>query len=167
MIKIVDNFLPDFQFEKLKHDILEPNFSWKRTDGVSGEDSRQDNVFYLVHQFFTSDGFEKSKNAQIIDPLLARLNMASLIRAKVNLYPKQEALFEHGYHTDFDFFHKGFLFYLNTCNGYTKIQGEEPIETIANRALFFDSYIPHTSTGCTDKPYRMTLNINYFERVFP
>jgi hypothetical protein len=36
------------------------------------------------------------------------------------------------------------------------------IESIENRALFFDSSKPHSSTTCTDKQMRINFNMNYF-----
>ena len=57
--------------------------------------------------------------------------------------------------------HKGFLFYVNTNNGFTILEDGTKVESIANRALFFDSSKSHKSTTCTDEDIRVNININY------
>ena len=84
-----------------------------------------------------------------------------MIRSKCNLYTKTEKLFEHKLHTDMPFPHKGFLFYVNTNNGFTILEDGTKVESIANRALFFDSSKSHKSTTCTDEDIRVNININY------
>ena len=64
-------------------------------------------------------------------------------------------------HVDYNFSHKGALYYLNTCDGHTKIEGEN-VETIANRMVFFDAGEEHNSTNCTNDKFRVNINFNYF-----
>ena len=83
---------------------------------------------------------------------------------KVNCYPRTEKRIVHGRHVDF-FNHKGsvngLIFSLNTCNGATILEDGKEVKSIANRALFFDSMKPHSSTSCSDKKARFNININY------
>ena len=81
---------------------------------------------------------------------------------KANLYPSLNKIIEHGSHVDQNFKHNGFIYYLNTNNGYTKLSDGTKIESIENRGLFFDSSLPHQSTNCTDQNIRINLNFNYF-----
>ena len=53
------------------------------------------------------------------------------------------------------------MFYFNTCDGYTKLNDGTKVESVANRALFFDPSIPHQSTNCTNAKARFNININY------
>ena len=96
---------------------------------------------------------------------LVCLNIFSLLRIKINCYPKTEKIIIHGKHKDFSGFNgsiKAVLFSLNTCNGSTILEDGKEIKSVANRALFFDCMKPHSSTSCTDKEARFNININYF-----
>ena len=79
-----------------------------------------------------------------------------------SLYTRTEKKETHPSHIDFDFEHKGAIFYINTNNGLTILEDDTEIKSIANRLLLFDSTKPHRSTSCTDEKYRMNININYF-----
>ena len=96
------------------------------------------------------------------EKLLSKLDIKSLIRAKANLYPSAIKLNNHDLHSDFEYSHKGAIYYLNTNNGYTNFEDGTKIESVANRIMFFDSSTLHNSTDCTDNKYRLNININYF-----
>lgn len=157
---IVDNFLSEEDFSHVRKVLLGSDFPWFLKKGIVNPDDSQS---YFVHEFYCEHNF-CSNWAPCLDPIFRKLNIASILRCKINLYPQADKVVEHGYHQDFDYKHKGFLFYLNTCDGYTKLQDGTVCESVANRAMLFDSSLPHTSTGCTDQPYRMTINLNYLER---
>ena len=89
-------------------------------------------------------------------------NVKALIRAKANLYSNQSKIIEHDIHTDYPFKHKGVLFSLNTCNGFTEFEDKTKIQSVENRAIFFDPSLPHHSSTCTDAPTRVNINFNYF-----
>ena len=86
----------------------------------------------------------------------------SLIRIKANLYPKTDKIIEHDFHADFDFSHKSGLYSLNTNNGFTIMEDEEKIESVANRMIIFDASKLHKSTTCTDENFRANIVFNYF-----
>ena len=69
---------------------------------------------------------------------------------------------EHGMHQDRPFDHKGMLIYMNTCDGYTRFESGEKIDSVANRIVFFNPFIKHTSTNTTNASRRVTINFNYF-----
>jgi hypothetical protein len=64
-------------------------------------------------------------------------------------------------HVDQNFKHKGIILYVNNNDGYTKLIDGTKIESIENRALFFDSSKKHCSTTCTNAESRINININY------
>ena len=101
------------------------------------------------------------KYFKVLNEIIDKLEVRSLMRIKLNLYTRTESLCHHPDHCDTSFSHKGGLFSLNTCDGFTVINGEE-IPSVANRMILFDPYIPHHSTNCTNSAYRMNVNINYF-----
>ena len=156
--KIVDNFLPDQIFKELQNFIMGDYFPWHYQNTVSAKDAKDG--WYFAHEFF-NDKVGFSFAFQNIKPILDILNPTVLLRAKANLYPSSHKLQEHGKHVDFDFKHKGFLFYINTNNGFTRLSDGTKIKSIENRALFFNSSLKHNSTNCTDQQVRVNMNINY------
>ena len=54
------------------------------------------------------------------------------------------------------------IFYLNTCNGYTKFRKSgKKIKTVANRMVIFDSNLEHAAFSQTDEKVRVVINFNY------
>lgn len=131
---------------------------WLFVNGVSNDD---DGNTYFVHTLYDFNS-PQSEFVNLFEPIFSRLEMDSLIRAKLNLYPSYFGLIEHGYHSDHPYHHSGCIFYLNNCNGQTKLHDGTCVDSVANRALLLDTSMPHTSTNCTDAPVRVTLNVNFF-----
>ena len=98
---------------------------------------------------------------KILAPLLDKIDTDLYFRVKMNLYTRTENLIHHDDHKDMPFSHKGGLFSLNTCDGFTVIEGKE-IESVANRALLFNPEKLHSSTSTTNVKARLNVNINYF-----
>ena len=114
---------------------------------------------YFVHQVYCEG--RASRFMHIFSSILSRLDMKSLMRIKVNLYPRTPTLEVHAAHTDYDYPHTGAVFYLNTNNGNTILEDGTRIASIANRVLLFDASTPHSSTSTTDSKARFNININY------
>ena len=53
------------------------------------------------------------------------------------------------------------IFYINTCNGYTKFKNGEKIKSEKNKYVEFDSILEHTGSSCTDEKRRIVINFNY------
>lgn len=158
--KIVDNFLPKKTFKELKKQILNHEFPWFYNHETAGSNSKDG--YYFTHEFYRNRAGE-SRHYNIIRPILKKLNPEFLLRAKANFYPHSPEIHEHGKHIDFSFKHSGFIIYVNNNNGFTRLQDGTTIKTIENRALFFDSSIPHNSTTCTNADGRINININYLK----
>ena len=159
---MIDNFLPEEEHKKILEVITDTGFSWHLTDKITIEQKDEDIFFYLSHVFYNQTSLYQSSFFKLIFPLLKKIDPKALIRAKANLYLNQGiGVKEHATHTDYPFEHKGALYSLNTCDGYTKI-GDEKIPSVANRIIFFDASKPHCSTSCSDTKTRMNININYF-----
>ena len=122
------------------------------------KDSNSIHFYHLIYdqQNVTSQGFD------ILGPVLRELNPKSLVRIKVNLFPKTTKIEEHGYNVDFPFECTTSIFYLNTNNGYTKFEDGTVVESISNRLLTFPTLCKHTSSSCTDVAARVNINFNYF-----
>ena len=159
---MIDNFLPEEDYKNILNIITDKGFEWHLADKITLEQKDDDIFFYLCHVFYNQTSLLQSKFFELIFPLLKKIDPKALIRAKANLYLNQGiGVREHATHTDYPFEHKGALYCLNTCDGYTKI-GDEKIPSVANRIIFFDASKPHCSTSCSDTKTRMNININYF-----
>lgn len=160
MHQVIDNALDDAALAELQAVMLGKYFPWYFTDEVA-HDGESRGQFCFMHTFFfenrvTSDFFP------VIAPVLALLDIKALIRIKANLYTKTTGVELHGVHTDYDFPHKGALFYLNSNNGYTTLQDGTKVASVENRMLTFDSSNPHSSSTCSDVSRRVNIVVNYF-----
>jgi len=158
--KIVDNFLKKEDFEYLKNIVTGNNFGYFFQNKTVCERKPDDDNFYFTHNVFNdlvkSKFFEDFNNI-----LISKIEMFVLKRIKVNCYPRTSKIIYHEKHVDYYVPHKGFILYFNTCNGFTILENDIKIESIENRALFFDSSKLHSSTSCTDSKARFNVNINY------
>ena len=159
---MIDNSLPEEEHKKILEVMSDTGFDWHLADKITIEQKDEDIFFYLCHVFYNQTTLHQSNLFELIFPLLKKIDPKALVRAKANLYLNQGlGVKEHASHTDYPFEHKGALYCLNTCDGYTKI-GDEKIPSVANRIIFFDPSKPHCSTSCSDTKTRMNININYF-----
>jgi hypothetical protein len=155
--EIIDNFLPTEEFIKIKNLMLGSDFPWYYNNGVSHE---QDS-FYFTHKFFDNHCIA-SGQFDLLYPVFKKLNLKFLMRVKGNFYPKTLEIKEHGKHVDYKFSHNGFILYINTNNGFTRLKDGSKIESYENRGLLFDASIEHNSSTCTDQNGRININFNYF-----
>lgn len=155
---VIDNFLKEEDFLKLKKIMMSSNFPWYFKDSVSDNNSKDG--MYFSHTFF--DIVQRSQYLNLLEPLLETMDLKSLIRIKGNLYPAEKELKEHDSHVDFTYPHKGMVFSINTCDGFTKLKCGTKIPSVENRALFFSAHEPHNSSVCTNQKARINININYF-----
>ena len=55
------------------------------------------------------------------------------------------------------------IFYVNTTNGPTILEDGTEIECRANRLVSYPHNTYHAGVLCTDQPYRIVINLNYFK----
>lgn len=156
---IVDNFLKEKDYLEIKKTLFDINFPWYMTIGVAKPNANDG--YYFSHSFIYNYLHSGTNYKKLINPLITKLNPSSLINCKANLYPGTPKIIEHAKHQDMQQQHKGFIYYINTNNGYTLLEDGTKIESIANRGLYFDSNKPHASTTCSDQLFRVNLNFNY------
>ena len=170
-MKVVDNFLQSISFEHLKKRIISASFplyfnSAIINDYVQLDPSIEENdITHLnfAHTLYTVKSGVCSEYYNFIrDCFFQQLDIRAIIRSKVNCYPRTEKIIEHSLHNDFSYNHKGVILSLNTCDGYTLFEDGTKVESVANRALFFDPSIRHASTSCTDQKCRWNIIINHF-----
>lgn len=162
MIEVIDDFLPKEQWAATKEVLTGGKFHWHFTDKINSLQDNDSDQFYFSHLFYNQSALIQSEFFESIYPLLSKIDPKSLIRAKANLYINQgKGVVEHTAHTDYEWPHLGALYSINSCDGYTRF-GEQKIESVANRIVFFDPSQPHNSTSCSNAKFRCNINLNYF-----
>jgi hypothetical protein len=142
----------------LKGLILSNNFPWFRQVGVA---YASDTDVYFIHTLFNNPRIT-SNFFHALQPLITKIDPKALIHCRAILYTKGEKLLEHGRHSDCPFLHNTCIFYVNTNNGFTRLSDNTCVESIENRALFFNGNDVHNSSTCTDQAGRFVLVISYF-----
>jgi len=163
MIHIEDDFLSDFEFNRIQNQLVyTPDFMWQFcpvTENIGQDDDEQD-AFQFVHGMYRNFA-PCSQHFQHLESIIKKINPRALIKIKLNLTTRSESIIQGHYHNDLPFDHSVALFYLNTNNGYTLFEDGTKVESVANRIVFFDGSMKHLGTNCTDKQRRLVLNINY------
>ena len=155
-MQVIDNFLSEDEFKNLRSYISSTSFPWYF--GLVTTDSK---TAQFVHTFYANDA--PTSSWPYVEFFRLRLNMASLVRIKVNLNPKTETLQVHdnAFHIDYPDITTA-VYYLNTCDGYTLFEDGTKVNSVENRIVIFDSNMRHTGTSCTNESGRLVMNINYF-----
>ena len=174
-MKVIDNFIPKKDFDELSAKIMGNYFPWFYYDTIVSDldKGKIGNQFFHMHMLYDNDRPTFKTSWEIMDPILRILQeledlnvrMKTLIRVKVNSFPNQGKLIEHGMHKDFPFPCRACLFSMNTCDGYTKFADGTKVDSVANRAILFDPNIEHTSTSTTNDTRRVNINFNYFNTL--
>lgn len=159
-IQVIDNFLDKDEFNKIKKAMVSDYFPWFYCDHVSYEN--ENDKFYFTHNFY-KDSKPQSYFFNILDSLLTKLEIKSLIRVKGNLHVKEKKMTYNNFHTDLPFKHKGCILYINDNNGFTYFkESDKKVKPRENRIVLFDPSIEHKSSRCSDSKVRINININYF-----
>ena len=161
--QIVDNFLAAEEFEKIQAVMISNIFPWY-FGPVIMQPTEYSNIdenynFQFFHIFY-KDCRPSSELFPLISPLIEKINPKRILKIKANLVPRTDKIIEHGFHIDVENACTC-VFYLNSNNGYTKFNDGAIVNSLENRAVFFDSNIRHTGTTATDISNRMVININY------
>lgn len=167
--KIIDNFLEEKEFKNIQQIMLGNKFPWYFNEGVSYKNSSDDylNNFQFTHLFWdVTSSISQSNWSYILNPIIEKINPAAMLRMKANLMSVTSERIVHQMHIDLDhIICTTAILYMNTNNGVTIFEDRSEVQSVANRLVYFDSNIRHTSTSCTDKKVRCVLNLNYFEKI--
>jgi hypothetical protein len=158
--QILDNYLEEEKFIPLRNFLTADHFPWYFQNSVAKIDQENLDDYYFTHIIYDNHVPQSNAFSNFI-PLLEKIGINSLIRVKVNLYPNIGNFVINQPHIDYNFSHRGAVFYINTNNGFTILNNSIEITSIENRILFFDPTKNHQSTHCTDSKARITVNINY------
>ena len=165
-MKIIDDFLPLKQFERIRDILMSNSFPWYWYDYQVFEGDGQ---HQLVHGFMNDtqidsiwfDLFVKSDCFTLWDK-----DGVTVFKVKANLNYKTPEHVMGKWHTDFrdkktrkDM--QTAILYINTNNGYTAFKNGDKVESVANRLVMFDCSTEHTAVTCTDEDRRIVVNFNF------
>lgn len=160
----IQNFLPSNIANEIENTLLRSGyFPWYYTEYVAySTEIEKDDIenYYFLHQFFR-DGEINSNYFDIIVPILEKLDIKKIIRAKANLYTNINKFKKFGWHQDTIQNCKTVIYYVNDNNGYTGFLNNINIKSQKNKILLMDNNEYHYATNCTNKKARCVININY------
>jgi hypothetical protein len=159
--EVIDNYLKQEEFERIRNIMMGQEFPWYYQPDVAFAGKHIDRTMYFTHNFY-KDYLVYSNFYGLLSPLIFKISPNAIVRVKGNMFPNIGSFLSHERHVDYEFKHKGAIYYLNTNNGPTVLEDGTKIDSVENRILFFDSSKEHNSTHCTDQKVRVNININYF-----
>tara|TARA_B110000977_G_C10879527_1_gene416896 strand:- start:284 stop:775 length:492 start_codon:yes stop_codon:yes gene_type:complete len=161
-MNIIDNFLPEDEFDYMERNFLGSYFPWYYNAGISNYPYETDGHNYQLTHLLVLDTGERTHFSSLLDPLIKKINPKKLIRAKVNLGPRDFTQVEGGWHRDYDDPElTTATFYINDNNGYTMFEDGTKVESKRNRLASFPATERHSGVSHTDAQVRIVLNLNY------
>ena len=171
-IKVIDDFLPIFEFVPIKSEIEGAHFPWywlEHSHGIFSEGKfKGDNVPQLIHGF-VEDGNASSHYYYLFknSSCFSKLNVEKVDKFKVNCNYKTSQNNIGWFHTDFTDDRKDTMitsiYYLNSNNGGTKFEDGTFVNSVSNRMVTFDCSLKHAPVSCTDSDRRVVASINYLK----
>ena len=167
-MKVIENFLPEEEFNAIVEEVAAASFPWFFDDGILYKNSGGSSEYQFTHMVWYNNEPQSPVFKLLQQTILKRLNIEFLFRIKLNLNPVTET---HKYK---DLFHvdqegettckrKTAIFYLNTNNGYTLFKDGTRVDCVENKIVIFDANKEHTGVTATDTMRRLVLNINWLE----
>ena len=168
-IIILDDFLKEDEFKELQDLIvLNPDFPFFFQKSVNSFGDTCETThwnWYQTHTIVNHDQISSDHYQKFLDLFIERFKQLNIYRAlmriKINMYPYSHVIHEHAKHKDYPWKHKGALFSLNTCDGFTRLYDGTKIPSVANRIMFFDASREHNSTTTTNTSARYNINFNF------
>ena len=169
-MRVIDNFLPDYQFKQIQSIFLGSLFPWYWNETIvfPYEDGYNSKDYQFTHVLFDQrppwNNTPSNFYPIIRDTVLRSLGINECYRIKMNLNPRTIFNNSGGWHVDFENepeIKNTAVYYLNTCNGYTKFKKGGKVKSVANRMVIFDSKLIHQGYTCTDQKRRVVMNFNW------
>ena len=169
-LNIIDNFLPENEFEMLVNNTIGRNdgkqVQFRVVSNVENFGAAQEYwSWYMIHMVYLNDAPQSEIYPNLYQIFVSKFKQIakfkSLIRIKLNAFPHTDKVREHKKHFDYSYEHIGAVFSLNTCDGYTKFSDGTKVESIANRIVFFDASKHHQSTTTSNAKLRYNINFNF------
>jgi len=175
-IKIEKNVLPKEDLKIIQNTLIDPKFPWyysprqvpevvDESNNLLIKEASVDYEDYFAHSFY-SRTVQGSPSFNIILKLINHIKPVAIIEARANFNINKNKVWYSGWHCDFHenkkLNHNTSLFYVNTNNGYTEFKTGEKIMSEENTLITFKADNLHRACNQTDTPYRIVINLNYF-----
>ena len=163
-MRILDDFLSNEDFYKLRDKVFSPDFPWFFQEGKSElyDGFRYGHSVWMpLNALVTPLSFDLYN---LIAPIINKLDAKAITRIKLNSDIITEVAHASKYHVDNDWCNDKYawtgIYYLNTNNGYTEFEFGGKVGSVENRLLLFRADQNHRGVGQTDTTRRVVLNIN-------
>ena len=155
---IKDNLLDDVHLTQLD-ELIHSKCNWfLQKEQTLGKDDG----CWFQHIIYVEDMPTSALYEPVIKIFKNHLKYVSLCRITVNLLPRLQPPSISGFHTDFEPRRiTTAIFYLNTNNGATEIEGGDRIDCVRNRLIMFPANTSHRAIGQTDVTKRIVFNFNF------
>ena len=172
-VSIQDDFLSEENFNALRDLISSTDYPWFYHAKLDYEDYDEGppEPGFFCHVAYQDNSPNSSFYKSHFLPILQALDVALLLRIKVNLNPRLPEAYSGMFHVDNNSFPEHIvakclasIFYINTCNGYTELKDGTKIESVANRVVSFPLNTEHRTVTQTDEQTRLLINFNYIRR---
>jgi|TARA_B100001094_G_scaffold124756_1_gene120628 hypothetical protein len=163
MIKVIDDFLPSDQFEQISINLMGKDFPWYWNNFVNDRNEQHEHGQF-THGFFNYKALDNPWGSiwgELLEGFIDSFTWKEMLRIKANMIPRTANNIVSGYHVDQPFPHKVGILYINTNNGSTIFENGDKIDCVANRMVFFDGDMRHSSVTATDQYNRVVINLNY------
>jgi hypothetical protein len=174
---VIDNFLDEESFKKVQDAFYySESCPWYFAEDTVEEKYRSEgdsDYPQFSHTLAIHDG--KNTNYQLdwvhsgpnyIYDLLNRINPSVILRIKLNRQFLKKVQQPNAFHKDNLYYSDNKIqytvgiFYLNTCDGFTKFKDGTQISSVENRMLFFSGDTSHTGCPPTEGT-RVVMNFNF------
>ena len=98
-MRIENNFISEIFFDFFKEKILNKDFPWYHQNSKVSDN---DNEEQFTHLFYNKSS-KQSDKIELIHPILDQLDVKEILKAKLNLTLKENAIRPFEYHTDIDY----------------------------------------------------------------
>lgn len=166
-VKVIDNFLPQEDFDTLSKVVRGYEFPWYIADT---SDYPGDNNYQLFHILYNNN-VSYSNYFESFQPLYNNLEAFSLFKVRLIATMKHSGK-NNMYHTDLENIKmenahlKTAVYYFNSNNGGTEFEhNNQIVQSVANRMVIFPFQYKHRTVKHTEgDEFRYVLNLNYIEQ---
>ena len=160
-MEVIDNFLPEKQFQEFQSIMMWDNFPWFYNPGITGVDEPPGR-FMFTHQFY-DNRYGSSSHFPLVEPLLQTLGVNVLWRVKGNLLTRTIFNRRAVWHIDIPGEELNTaIYYVNTNNGGTEFENGKFVKSEKGKIVTFPMNTKHKTIAHTDFSYaRIVININY------
>jgi len=162
-MKIIKDLLSKKDFKVVQDSLMSEDFPWYYRDKETG---RKEDGEYFSHNFYRHSIGGRSQWYYVVEPILSRLNISTLLFIRANLSINKNVPLHSRFHTDLkDPNATTAIFYVNTNNGMTLVQTSDGViksPAEENKIIIFNAQTFHHSVRQTDTKQRIVINFGFY-----